>query len=377
MDAIKFIDLHAQRSFLGSRIEEAMDRVLEHGKFILGPEVVKFERELAEFGNMSHAISCGNGTDALQLALMTFDIGPGDAVFCPSFTFAATAEAIALLGAKPVFVDILPDTFNIDVQHLKTAIAQIKKVGEFAPKAVIAVDLFGQIADYPSIKALCDEFDLKLISDAAQGFGSTRNGRQAGYWADLVCTSFFPAKPLGCYGDGGAVLTNDDELADLIRSIRVHGKGSDKYDNVRIGINSRLDTIQAAVLIEKLTIFANEIEKRNKVAARYSEALRDVVQIPHVPARVSSTWAQYTIQYNDREQLQAHLREAGVPNVVYYAKPLHLQTAYRDCHVGGNGLPITDQIQNRVLSLPMHPYLEEETQEYIIQTIFSAIQDRE
>ncbi len=373
MDNIQFIDLQAQRAYLGSKIDDAMKRVLEHGKYIMGPEVKAFEKQLAEFGGTKRAISCGNGTDALLLPLMAWGIGKGDAVFCPSFTFAATAEMIAITGATPIFIDVLPSTFNIDVKQLERAIEDIKAKGELEPKVVISVDIFGQIADYKSLKEICDKHDLKLFSDAAQGFASSVDGKQAGDFADVVSTSFFPAKPLGCYGDGGALLTNDDELADIIESLRVHGKGSDKYDNVRIGVNSRLDTLQAAILIEKLNIFAEEIEKRNKIAARYSEELADYVSVPFVPEGVVSTWAQYTIQFNKRDELQTKLKAANVPSVVYYAKPLHEQTAYKHYPIAGNGLPITEQLEKTVLSLPMHPYMDKETQDYIIKSVKDAV----
>ncbi|MCF6199245.1 MAG: DegT/DnrJ/EryC1/StrS aminotransferase family protein [Hyphomicrobiaceae bacterium] len=370
---MQFIDLQAQRAFIGERMNKAISGVLEHGRYIMGPEVATFESQLAEFGEAEHAIGCGNGTDAILLPLMAWGIGAGDAVFCPSFTFAATAEMIAITGASPIFIDVLPDTFNMDPNHLETAIKQVESEGKLAPKAVIAVDIFGQIADYPAIKKLTDAHGLKLISDAAQAYGSTWGGKQAAAFADIVTTSFFPAKPLGCYGDGGAVLTNDLELADIIRSLRVHGKGTDKYDNVRIGVNSRLDTLQAAILIEKLSIFANEITKRNKIADRYNTELANVVTVPHVPDGVVSTWAQYTILSDDRDGLQKRLGEANVPSVVYYAKPLHLQTAYRDYPVGGNGLPVTEELQSKVLSLPMHPYMDEQTQDYIIKSIQNAV----
>ncbi len=373
MKNIQFIDLQAQRSFLGTRIDDAIARVLAHGRFIMGPEVREFEEKLGAFGNMQHAVSCSNGTDAISLPLMAWGIGPGDAVFVPSFTFAATAEVVALRGAAPVFVDVLPDSFNMDPAHLQLALDQVVAQNELTPKAVIAVDLFGQIANYPDIRKITDQNNLKLISDAAQGFGSSLNNRQAGEWADAVTTSFFPAKPLGCYGDGGAVLTNDEELASLMRSIRVHGKGSDKYDNARIGLNARLDTLQAAILLEKLDIFPREIEKRNQIAARYGQELGEYVVVPPVRDGIVSTWAQYTIRVKNRNQLQAILREAGIPTAVYYPKPLHRQTAYRDCPQGGNGLPVSDALAGEVLSLPMHPYMDEQTQDFIIASVKKAV----
>ena len=372
MDNIQFIDLQAQRAFIGERMNKAIAGVLEHGRYIMGPEVKTFESQLAAFGEVEHAIGCGNGTDAILLPMMAWGIGAGDAVFCPSFTFAATAEMIAITGASPVFIDVLPDTFNIDPDHLETTIEQIKAAGKLTPKAVIAVDIFGQMADYQALKTITDRHGLKLVSDAAQGYGSTWHGKQAAAFADVVTTSFFPAKPLGCYGDGGAVLTNDADLAAIMQSLRVHGKGTDKYDNVRIGVNSRLDTLQAAILIEKLAIFPDEIAKRNKVAERYREGLADVVTIPHVPDGLVSTWAQYTIVSEQRDGLQKALGEANVPSVVYYAKPLHLQTAYGDYPVGSNGLPVTERLQNEVLSLPMHPYMDEKTQDYIIKSVVEA-----
>ena len=373
---MQFIDLQAQRAYLGSRIDGAIARVLEHGRFIMGPEVKAFEEQLARFGGACHAIGCGNGTDALLLPLMAWGIGKGDAIFCPSFTFAATAEMIAITGATPVFVDVREDTFNIDPEKLGEAIDEIKVAGELTPRAIIAVDLFGQMADYETIRPIADAHGLKLIADAAQGFGASRNGKQAAEYADAVTTSFFPAKPLGCYGDGGAVLTNDDELAQVIDSLRVHGKGADKYDNVRIGVNSRLDTIQAAILIEKLAIFGEEIEKRMNVARRYTEMLSGKVQTPYLPEDAISTWAQYTIRLQDRasrDALQAALKEAGIPSVVYYARPLHLQTAYAAYPRGGGALSVTEALAETVLSLPMHPYLTETEQRKVAQAVLAAL----
>lgn len=369
MNNIQFIDLQAQRAYLGSKIDDAMARVLEHGRFIMGPEIKTLEANLSEFGKVERTVSCSNGTDAISLPLMAWGIGPGDAVFVPSFTFAATAEVVALTGATPVFVDILADTYNLDPAHLELAISDVKREGKFAPKAIIVVDLFGQIADYPAIKKIADTNGLKLISDAAQGYGSSLEGIQAGHWADVVTTSFFPAKPLGCYGDGGAVLTNDTQLADIMESLRVHGKGTDKYDNVRIGLNARLDTLQAAILIEKLNIFGEEIEKRNVIAARYAQELGGHMKVPFVMEGAVSTWAQYTLSVSDREKGQAALKEAGVPTAIYYPKPLHQQTAYKDYPQGGNGLPVSDRLASEVISLPMHPYMDEETQGYIIENV--------
>ena len=374
MKNIPFIDLKAQQQFLGNKIQDAINGVLEHGRYIMGPEIQTFEGLLAKFGELERAVSCSNGTDAIQLPLMAWNIGPGDAVFVPSFTFASTAEVVALVGATPVFIEVLPDTFNMDPQRLLAAIEEVEAEGKLTPRAVIAVDLFGQIANYPALLKITTDKGLKLIADAAQGFGSTLDGSQAGKWADVVTTSFFPAKPLGCYGDGGAVLTNDHEVADIMTSLRVHGKGSDKYDNVRIGMNARLDTIQAAVLIEKIAIFPGEIEKRNKVAKQYTQGLHNVVTTPFVPEGFVSTWAQYTIRVSDREAVQAKLKEANVPAVVYYPTPLHMQTAYSKFPIGGGELAVSEQLAGEVLSLPMHPYMEDDVINYIIESVREAVQ---
>lgn len=375
MKKIEFIDLAAQRAYLGTRIDRAMLRVVDHGNFIMGPEVKAFEAELAAFGEADHVVSCSNGTDALVLPLKAWNIGPGDAVFVPSFTFAATAEVVAMVGATPVFVEVREDTFNMDAGHLEQMIDQVREAGKLRPRAVIAVDLFGQIADYEMIGSVTRAAGMKLIADAAQGFGSTWHGRHAAAVADVVSTSFFPAKPLGCYGDGGAVLTSDADLAEVMRSLRVHGKGSDKYDNVRIGMNARLDTLQASILIEKLSIFAEEIEKRNKVAARYTAALHNQVRCPVVPEGVVSTWAQYTLRLENRDAVQESLKEAGIPSVVYYPRPLHRQSAYSTYSTGD--LPVSERLSQEVLSLPMHPYLDEETQDYIIGHVQAAVGTRD
>ncbi len=370
---IQFIDLAAQQEYLGSRIDDAIKQVLNHGKYIMGPEIAAFEKDLCKFGETSQAVTCSNGTDALIMPLMAWGIGPGQVVFVPSFTFASTAEAVACLGAEVVFVDILPDTFNMDPEQLELAIEEVKREGKLQPAVIIAVDLFGLIADYPAIKKIADKHGLKLVADAAQGFGSTFEGKQAGHLADVVTTSFFPAKPLGCYGDGGALLTNDSEHADRLRSIRVHGKGSDKYDNVVIGMNARLDTLQAAILIEKIAIFGEEIEKRNVIARRYAEGLEGVVTTPAMPDGYVSTWAQYTLTVENRDEFQAALKEKNVPTAVYYAKPLHQQTAYKKYSVAGNGLPVTDRLAQNVVSLPMHPYLDQESQNHIIESVKASV----
>ncbi|HEY0648736.1 DegT/DnrJ/EryC1/StrS aminotransferase family protein [Phenylobacterium sp.] len=377
---IPFIDLQAQRARLGQALEDAILKVVRSGAYIMGPEIAQFEAELATFGRAPHALSCGSGTEALVLPLMAWEIGPGDAVFCPSFTFAATAEVMPLVGASPVFVDVLPDTYNLDPAKLEAAVAAVKAEGKLTPRAVIAVDLFGQPADYPAIAAVCAKHDLKLIADSAQGFGCTLAGQHPIHWADVTTTSFFPAKPLGCYGDGGAVLSKDARFHDLLVSLRVHGQAvkSDlegrtfdhdpKYLNMRVGMNSRMDTLQAAVLLQKLTIFADEIEARNVVAARYADGLGDVVRVPPVIDGGVSVWAQYVIETDDRDGLAAHLRGEGIPTAVYYPVPLHIQAPYRSYPQPG-GLPVTEAAAGKVLALPMHAYLEPEVQDGVIAAI--------
>ena len=363
-----FIDLAAQRTRIADRIEEAVRKVIHHGAYIMGPEVFELEKQLAAYCGAKHAVSCASGTDALTLVLLAKGVKPGVAVLCPSFTFAATAEAVALLGGTPFFVDVLPDTFNIDPQSLAAAIAEARQAG-LNPEGVIAVDLFGQPADYDAIEPICARENLWLIGDAAQSFGATYRGRKLGTFGLATTTSFFPAKPLGAYGDGGAIFTDDDELANVLRSLRVHGQGADKYDNVRIGVTGRLDTMQAAVLIEKLAIFPDEIVARDAIAARYTEGLRDVAIPPMVAQGCQSVWAQYTIRLKpgQRDGLVAALKAAGVPTACYYPVPLHRQTAYRAFPCVGGELPITDRLAQEVLSLPMHPYLAPEAQARIIE----------
>jgi dTDP-4-amino-4,6-dideoxygalactose transaminase len=372
--AIPFIDINAQRLRLGSAIDSAVKRVLTHCQFIMGPEVKAFEEELAAFCGARHVVSCASGTDALVLSLRAMGIGPGDAVFCPSFTFCATAEVAALVGATPVFVDVDPVTFNIDVNGIAGAIETAKALG-LKPKAIIPVDLFGLPADHAAISAIAQSENLFVIDDAAQGFGATYHNRRLGTFAHTTATSFFPAKPLGCYGDGGAVMTDDDALADAMRSIRVHGHGSDKYDNVRIGLASRLDTIQAAVLREKLKIFPDEINARNAVARRYAEGLADVVTVPTVPDGLISVWAQYTIRVGNgrRDAFAAALKAEGIPTAIYYPIPLHRQVAYKHYPVGKGGMAVSDRLAAEVISLPMHAYLDEATQDRIIDAVRRAL----
>lgn len=371
---IPFIDLAAQRRRLGSAIDNAVMKVVNSCQFILGPEVKAFEADLAAFAGAKHAVSCASGTDALVLPLRAMGIGPGDAVLCPSFTFCATAEVVALVGATPVFVDVDPVTFNMNPGHIAGAVETARELG-LNPKAVIPVDLFGQAADHGPIASAAKAYDLFIIDDAAQGFGATYNNRRIGTFGHVTATSFFPAKPLGCYGDGGAVLTDDDNLADLMRSIRVHGMGSDRYDNVRLGLTSRLDTIQAAVLIEKLKIFPDEIDARDRIARRYNEALRDVVTVPVVPAGMSSVWAQYTIRLKPgtRDAFAAALKAEGVPTAIYYPIPLHRQQAYKHYPVGKGGVAVSEALAHEVISLPMHAYLDEPTQDRIVNAVRRAV----
>jgi dTDP-4-amino-4,6-dideoxygalactose transaminase len=371
---IPFIDLAAQRRRLKPAVDEAVTRVLDHCQFIMGPEVRAFEADLAAFCGAKHAVTCASGTDALVLALRAFGIGPGDAVLCPSFTFCATAEVAVLVGATPVFVDVDAATFNIDAKGIAGAVETAKALG-LTPKAVIPVDLFGLAADHAAVEAAAKAHGLMILDDAAQGFGATYNNRRIGTFGHATATSFFPAKPLGCYGDGGAVMTDDGNLADLMRSIKVHGQGSDKYDNVRIGLASRLDTIQAAVLIEKLKIFPDEIEARNRVARRYAEGLADVVTVPVVPAGSTSVWAQYTIRLKPgtRDGFAAALKAEGVPTAIYYPIPLHLQQAYKQYPVGKGGVAVSEKLAAEVISLPMHPYLDEATQGRIIDAVHRAV----
>ena len=374
LPSIPFIDLAAQRRRLGPAVESAIARVLNHGQFILGPEVRTFEAELAAFCGAKHAVTCASGTDALVLALRAREIGPGDAVICPSFTFCATAEVAALVGATPVFVDVDEATFNIDAKGIAGAIEVAKGLG-LKPKAVIPVDLFGLAADHAAVAAAAEAEGLFILDDAAQGFGATFNNRRLGSFGHATATSFFPAKPLGCYGDGGAVMTDDTDMADIMRSLRMHGHGSDKYDNVRIGLASRLDTIQAAILIEKLKIFPDEIEARDRVARRYAEGLAGVAVTPTVPAGMTSVWAQYTLRVSGgrRDALAASLKAEGIPTAIYYPIPLHLQQAYKHYPVGKGGVAVSARLAGEVISLPMHAYLDAPTQDRIIDAVRRAL----
>ena len=372
---IPFIDVAAQRRRLGTRIDDAVRRVMDHCLFVNGPEVAELERQLAAFCGARHAIGVASGTDALVLVLMAKGIGRGDAVICPSFTYAASPEAVALVGATPVFAEVAETTFNIDPAGIEGAVAAAKGAG-LDPKALMTVDLFGLPADYEAINPVAEKFGLYVIDDAAQGFGADAKGRMIGTLAPVTTTSFFPAKPLGCYGDGGAVFTDDDELADVIRSLRNHGQGTDRYDNVRVGMTGRLDTIQAAVLIEKLSIFPEEIAARERIARRYNAALQDVVRVPHVSNEHSCVWAQYTIRVSDgrRDALAQTLRQQGIPTAQYYPVPAHRQGAYRDYPVAEGGLGVTDRLSGEVISLPMHAYLDEPTQDRVVAAVRGALQ---
>jgi dTDP-4-amino-4,6-dideoxygalactose transaminase len=375
IDPVPFIDIGAQRRRLGASIDEAVGRVLTHCQFINGPEVTQLEAALAAYSGAKHVIGCASGTDALLMVLMARKVGPGDAVFCPSFTYCATGEAVALTGATPVFVDVDETTFNIDIASLRRAIATAKKLG-LTPKAIIPVDLFGQPADHDAVAAIARAEGLFVLDDAAQAFGAKYKGKRLGTAALATATSFFPAKPLGCYGDGGAIFTDDDELADVLRSIRVHGQGSDKYDNVRLGLTGRLDTIQAAVLLEKLKIFDDEIAARNKVAERYARSLGNIVTVPRVTAGNESIWACYTIRLpkgTDRAAFAASLQAQGVPTAIYYVKSMHMQTAYQAYPVSDAGLPVCEALSADVISLPVHAYLDEPTQDRVIQAVRDAL----
>ena len=369
---MQFRDLKKQYEVLKQDIDKNIADVLRSAAFISGPQVTEFEKQLAEYVGVKHCITCANGTDALSMALMAWDIKEGDALFVPDFTFFATGEVVSFEGATPVFVDVDETTFNMDPESLEFAIQAVIAEGKLTPKAIIPVDLFGLPANYPAIREIADTYGLLILEDGAQGFGGRINGKEACSFGDISTTSFFPAKPLGCYGDGGAIFTDSDEVAAYLESIRVHGKGSFKYDNVRIGVNSRLDTLQAAIMLPKLKAFGDyELADVNKVAEKYTSLLKDVVKCPEIPEGYYSSWAQYTIQLKDeaqRDGLQAFLKENGIPSMVYYPKPMHLQKAfeglkqYQEC-------PVTERLCKTVLSLPMHPYMTDEDIELVAETV--------
>lgn len=388
---MQFIDLSAQLNLIRPDIEKRIMSVLDHGSYIMGPEIAELEKTLSDFCGAKHGLACASGTDALLLALMALQVGPGDAVFTTPFTFIATAEVVRLLGAVPVFVDIDPQTYNIDPKRLEEAIKAVmngdrhhpatkngKSLEPLKPKAIIPVDLFGLPADYDRIQGIAQKYNLAVIEDAAQSFGAEYKGKRAGALAELACVSFFPAKPLGCYGDGGMCFTDNDDYADILQSLRVHGKGRDKYDNVRIGVNGRMDTLQAAILLEKIRIFPQEIQMRHKVAGRYHQLLGSDgrLTLPTVPANATSVWAQYSILAEDgncRRKIQEDLKTAGIPTAVYYPKPLHLQTAFADLGYGAGDFPTSENAAGRIFSIPMHPYLSEADQEHIAQSLKKAL----
>lgn len=370
---MQFRDLKKQYQVLKSDMDQAMLDAVASGAFIMGKPVKELEASLAEYVGVKHCISCANGTDALTLALKAWNVGQGAAIFVPDFTFFASAEVISLEGATPVFVDVDADTFNMDVKSLENAIANVKAEGKLTPKVIITVDLFGLPADYVKIREIADRNNLLILEDGAQGFGGEINGKRACSFGDISTTSFFPAKPLGCYGDGGAVFTDNEEWATVMDSLRVHGKGSFKYDNVRIGVNSRLDTLQAAILKVKFDAFKNyEVKDINKAAALYTEKLNGVVKTPVIPEGYYSSWAQYTITLENSEQrdgLQAFLKEQGIPSMVYYPKPLHEQTAYKELNYPQGSCPVTEKLCCTVLSLPIHPYITEEEVELVCSKV--------
>ena len=371
---LAFVDLQAQRRRLKGRIEAAMARVVEHGQFIMGPEIFELEQRLADFCGAKHVITCSSGTDAIAVILMALGVKSGDAVICPSFTFCATAEVVAWLGATPVFADVDEATFNIDPVSLRAAVEASRHLG-LNPVGVIPVDLFGRPADYDSIETVAGNEGLWVLPDAAQSFGARYRDRAVGTIGVATATSFFPAKPLGCYGDGGAVFTSDDELAASIRSIRVHGQGAHKYDNERIGMAARMDTLQAAVLLEKLAIFPSEIVARQRIAATYKRLLQGKVSVPQIDDDCSSVWAQFTVKVTSdlRDGIQVALKADGIPTQVYYPRPLHQQTAYEGFPVAGNGLPVSDRLSQLVLSLPMHPYLTDEQLNHVGVRLSAAL----
>jgi len=365
---IELIDLQAQQKLIGAALQKNIQAVLSHGKYILGPEVSELEKKLAQYVGVPHAIACASGTDALQLALMALEVGPGDAVFVPSFTFVASVETIVILGATPIFVDVDPQTINLDPKHLQMLVTLVRKSKKLKPKAIIAVDLFGQLADYNAINDIAKKENLFVIEDAAQSFGASQNGRRSCSFGIIACTSFFPAKPLGCYGDGGMMFTNDESLDKKLRSLRNHGQGQDKYDNIRVGLNSRLDTMQAAILLAKLEVFPDEIQKREGIANNYTKKLSPIAITPYIVPGNKSAWAQYCIQVSRRDELIDFLQKNQIGSAIYYPKPLHLQSAYKHFSVW-SALPVSEEITKNILAIPMHPYLIDENIDKICTVI--------
>lgn len=372
---MQFIDLHAQYELMEDSLKRRLDAILDNKHFIGGEEVGELEARLADYTGVKHVIACASGTDALTIPLRAYGLNEDDAVFVPSFTFFASGESVTLAGGTPVFVDVDTDTYNIDPDSLRKRIEEIKKEGRLRPRGVIAVDLFGQPAEHDRIDKIADENGLFVLEDAAQGFGGDIHGKKAGSFGHVAGTSFFPAKPLGCYGDGGAIFTDDDELAAIMKSVHVHGQGTDKYDNVRIGLNSRLDTIQAAVLLEKMDLFDDELKARDEVAARYNDKLSGLVKVPVVKEGYFSSWAQYTIQVEDAEtrtRIIEALKEKDIPAMIYYPIPMHMSTAYSSDGIQ-TSLPVSEDLRNKVMSLPMHPYLKKEDQDRICAVISEVL----
>lgn len=369
---MQFIDLKRQYARIENEIQNGFKRICESVQFIMGSDVYQLEELLAEYVGRKYCLSCSSGTDALLIPLMAWGIGKGDAVFTTPFTFVATSEVVVLTGATPVFVDIDKNTFNISPTSLEIAIEKTIREGKLIPRAIIPVDLFGLPADYDEIIRIANKYNLMVLEDAAQGFGGVYKGKRACSFGEVAATSFFPAKPLGCYGDGGAVFTDDESLLDIFKSIRIHGQGSDKYDNIRTGINGRLDSLQAMVLIEKMKIFDDELEKRNKVAKKYSELLKNKLVVPYIPNDCVSSWAQFSVLAENswhRSELQQKLKENDIPTAIYYPIPLHLQTAYKELGYKIGDFPVTEEIASRIFSLPMHPYLSDEEIEFICSKI--------
>lgn len=370
--SLPFIDLHTQQRRIYPQLMERLQRVLAHGRYILGPEVRELEEKLAAYVGVKHAISCASGTDALLMALMAYGVGPGDAVFIPAFTFIAAAEVVQLLGATPVLVDVDPRTCNLSLTGLEEAIRCLKKLNgpwRLAPKGIIAVDLYGQPADYDELNALAREYGCFVLEDAAQSFGAIYHGRRAGSLAEIGATSFYPTKPLGAYGDAGGLFTDRDDLAQVLRSIRMHGEGTHPYDHVRLGLNGRLDTLQAAVLLVKLEIFDEEVAARQEVAARYLEKLAGVVETPYVAPDCTSAWAQFSVQSDDRAGLLQRLQEAGIPTAIHYPLPIHQQPAFAHLGYRLGQFPVSERLARRIFSLPMHPYLTPADQDRIVAAL--------
>ena len=371
--AISFIDLDKQKKRLGNKIDNSINSVLSHGQYIMGPEVNELELKLAEYTGAKYSATCASGTDALVLSLMAYGIGPGDIVFCPTFTFPATAEAIVILGAIPYFVDVDKDTYNISVESLKNAISTVKQKSNYNIKAIIAVDLYGLPANYNKLRSIAKENNLILIADAAQSFGAKYKNNKVGVLADITCVSFFPAKPLGCYGDGGAIFTDNINIQNKIKSLRAHGKGKNKYDIDYIGINSRLDTIQASVLLTKLKEFDWEVEQRNLIASNYTRALEKKIKVPVISKNYKSVWAQYTLRHSERDKIQSILKGKGIPTMVYYPIPMHKQKAYNKYYNNDITLSNSEELAKEVFSLPMYPDLSKNDQEYIVMQLSDII----